>query len=600
MLNLKSNSSSNQKEKGLPLFVCVVCIIFFAWVFSICSIISLSWFCSFEEIVNWKAEKTPYFRDVLIQHDIPLLYNNYLLARSISILLWSIIIGVTCFIFLRRKKLLLCLQQFYDFAIEQRLDCKRAFLRLKTSEKLAFIFLLITSIGLRIYHFSYLPVHVDELMTYYSFVNEGFLLTSLYYPVPNNHVFFNYIFILFSKFINDPILAARIPSAIAFHLMLLMLFFGLLRYFKNYSIAFLSTAMCVFLFPSSVYAAEGRGYAVLSLMVVLAAFSLLLMIEKNRKETTFLFVPACVIGAWTVPVFFIPFLSLVSFGLWRSITDRNRLLFKWIMVSTCCVGVGVFISYLPVFLFSGISAVAANKTVVPVQDSNFFTYIYPIASAEILSFFAGIDTKGWVFFLLFGALALVIYWKGEERYQRWIQLSMLMLGMIFLYALVGRRFMFQRTVTYATYFLYPAVVTILVYATNSTIKSKLVRNVIVGCILICLPFLSYIQYQANVFEVHLLPSKYYNVLEQHISKAIQNEDKVYLAVSDSYVNLYGRYLEETKDMQFVDTLDKANMLIIEESLIGKFTKKELSAFRQTGYSPSLASFLNTLLFYERK
>jgi hypothetical protein len=599
---VSSSEAASQTDisAGGKVFATLVAVVFFTWLLTITIVISLSWVYSYAEIIAWKTEKTPFFLNALSDFNIPFRYSNYRLARLISIVLGILVIFIS-FVFLVKKKWIFnSLESLYTLLRQEGRKSLSAFAAQPAYARLLFGLLVSVSVVLRIFHFSYLPVHTDELMTYYFFVEKGFLLSTVFYPLPNNHFFLNYVIIFFRQFIDDPVLAGRISSAIFFHFLLLLLYVGILRYFRRPKIALLSLAMCALFFPASVYAAQARGYALLSLMLLVASFSLLYYLEKGRKEVLLFFVVASVIGACTVPVYLIPFMSLMNFWLIQAILQKSTASVKRMVLCGSAVALGVLVSYTPMFLFSGIDAVVANDTVAPSSSSRFYSYIFPVATAEILSFFSNTDTRGWLFFLVFGSTALIIYPKADHRYRCWMLLTFLMFIMIFIYAFLGRKFMFQRTVTYATYFLYPALAICLMYAINSLIRGKTIHRLLFTCLLLSVPVFGYYQYHDNTFEPSLLPSNFYKKVERFFKSAIADEKPVLLAVRQDYVHilLYARYLRENKGLLLVEKSDQAELVITDINVFDEH-KILLQDFRLLNEVPSNIEFLPKVFLYQK-
>ncbi|MDF9801213.1 hypothetical protein OKW21_006476 [Catalinimonas alkaloidigena] len=602
---LKARSQVEQHKKSLlaQAFIWIVLIVFSAWLLTINSMISLGWFFSFEEITAWKLDKTySFFKEGLRRFDKTITPASYQFSKYIAISMWMLTGGLFYLFFRFQNEVLSKISKAYLFCKKELQKSLQAFLKLSSLEQYGFWGAFLLSLVLRIYHYYYMPVHIDELMSYYFFVNKGVLLTSVYYPFPNNHLFFNYVFWFFSQFLNDPILAGRLPSIIFYHLLLLLLFMGLLRYIKSYAAALFSVLICVLLFPSSIYAVEARGYSLMSFLALVAGFSLLLAVEKKRREAFFIFVPACVFGACTVPVFFIPFMAFMMYGGMQAYLQRDLQLLARLLVSSLCIGVGVLLCYLPMFIFSGVEAVAFNEFVAPIKIERFYSYVYPVASAELLSYLAGTPNRGWIYFLIVSILGLILLFKADKRVKNWFFFTAFMLGSIFLYALLFRSFMFQRTITYVTYFLYPSVAIVVVFWVKRITQNQRARKVVFAFLLVVLSFVSYLEYQENSYEVTLLPNVYYDKLEAHINEAVRKEAKVYMGISSTYVHvyLYYQYLTEKYDKpaNITEEYQQADFLVLEA------TSYDASYFASHGFTqcdalPSKISFLYPLIICKK-
>ncbi|MFP4088986.1 MAG: hypothetical protein ACLFT3_01660 [Cyclobacteriaceae bacterium] len=579
----------------VSLVIVGILVLFYAVV---CCIISLSWFYSFEEITTWKTNKTPFFQEGLQRYDRSITTSAYQFSKYLAAVLW-VGLGFIIYFFVRyRGRFIYKIKQLSLFCSKEVVRSLQVIESLTKEKKYSFFFIIIISFGLRCYHYFYMPVHVDELMNYYFFVDKGFLLTSIYYPFPNNHVFFSYVYWFFSHFIDDPILAGRLPSIIFFHIMLILLFIGLSRYVKNYTVALFSVIFCAFLFPSSVYAVEARGYALLSLLTLLAAFSLLAGIEKKSKEAFVIFTIASILGAFTVPIFFIPFVSFMFYGTFQSLLQKDKMLFSNLIKSGIWTGLGVLLCYLPLFIFSGIESVTANETVLPIQAGNFYSYIFPVASAEILSYLAGTRTKGWLIFLIVGLLGLFMLPKSDQRVKNWFFLTAFILGTVFLYALLSRSFMFQRTLTYTTYFLYSSAAIVVFYWVKKIARRQIIRLIVSFALALMVLVISFFQYQHNVFEPSLLPTTFYNKLEEHFTKAVVDESSVFFGVTTEYIHvlLFYQYLTDKyhTDPKPVDEFQQADFFVIEADS-PDMNSYNLNKFSICDSLPSEVNFLVPLI-----
>ncbi|MEK6480741.1 hypothetical protein WJR50_24575 [Catalinimonas sp. 4WD22] len=538
----------------------------FIWLITYSSIVSLSWIYSFQEIVNWKVSKGSFLQGDSIKYDIPFRYENYQLARLLSIILWGIVLSLTVAFFYCKKTVFIELHKCFLLIIEQIKKSRQAYRNLQQYERALLVSILFFSVGLRIYLYFYLPPHFDELGTYFQFVDQGFLFINVFYPYPNNHVFFNHVYLLASLFTDDAILAGRLPSMIFFHALIVLLFIGILRLTKNVYAAFLSLIICVFYLPSSVYAVEGRGYMLLSLLLLVAAFSLLLALLNNRKEAFYIFIPASVLAAFTIPVFFVPFLGLMIFGVVYSLMLRKQNLFNSIIMSGICVGLGVLLSYLPIFLFNGIKAVAANETVASLHVPHFYTYNFPIATAETISFLVGTSTKGWIFFVVFGILIGLAIFKVNIKTKLWWYLSGSILSALFFYALVRRSFVLERSTSYNSFFIYSSFAIAIAYWLMRLVKSRRFIWSIMTILTAMIVYSSYFQYQYNLYEPHLLPCEYYIKTNKNINEVVKEHKTIFMDGDSlqTYPMLYYKYMITKSGLPSLeqDNYQEADVLIL--------------------------------------
>ncbi len=510
----------------------------------IAGIISLSWVYSYPEIIAWKMQKVDFLEGYFsMNFYLPTTFRNYQLARAISA---GLVVGlvVLSVISIRNRKWILKETSLLTALVNKVLKKSRAaYIDLTIAEKSLLILIFLISVCLRIFLYSYIPPHVDELTTYFQFVDKGPIFISTFYPFPNNHFFFNHIYFFSSILVDDILLAGRLPSTIFFHLLLILLFFGVLVYFKDIYAAFLSIIFCVLLFPASIYAVEARGYMLLSLLTLIAAFALLLAIETQKRQPFYIFVPACILAAYTVPVFFIPFMGIMIFGFATAFFTKNKELFLRLLISGLCVGTGVLLCYLPVFLLSGIGSVINNRFVTSLEVSDFYTRIFPIVTAEMLSFLAGIPTKGWVIFLLFGVSGVWVFLTSNTRLRLWLGLTVCIVGSLFLYALIRKSMMYERSATYNVYFLYTSFALIIFHFFDYFSRIRPYRRQVLLLLAGLLLPLTYYQYQYNRYENHLLPDPFYVKAHKVLDNAVAEKTPVYLGdeTLNSYRFVYYQY-----------------------------------------------------------
>lgn len=501
------------------------------------SVLSLSWFYSYPEIIAWKMQKVDFLKGHFSREFyIPTTFRNFQLARMISAVLWALVFSLTLLSIFYRKRIIGEFLRLLDLIYGITQKCQEAFNRLSVAEKAAFFLILILSIVLRIYLYFYIPPHIDELTTYFQFVDKGPIFISTFYPFPNNHFFFNHIYFLSSFLVDDILMAGRSPSMIFFHLLLILLFFWVLIYLKDKYAAFLCILLCALLFPSSIYAVEARGYMILSLLTLIAAFSLLLAIETQKRQALLMFIPACVLAAYTVPVFFIPFVGMMLFGFCIAFLQRNKSLFMQLIISGICIGFGVIICYLPVFMFSGLDAVIDNPFVTSLEASDFYSYIFPIVSAEMLSFLAGVPTKGWLIFTVLGTAGIWAFFKSNSKTRYWLGLTASVVVSIFLYALIRKSIMFERSATYNVYFIYSSVAVILFWVFDCFKTSSVRKAFLLIFALALVAPAAYMQYQYNRYENHLLPDPFYTKSRRILDDAVADNTPIYLG--DELLNKY--------------------------------------------------------------
>lgn len=146
--------------------------------------------------------------------------------------------------------------------------------RLSGPERLVAGALLLLVLGLRLFWFVNDTLSPDETLSYDTFVQEGRLAVTSFYPLPNNHVFSNFLAWLLTQLLpsQDVRLVMRLPSLLA-STAGTTLSLALLTHWRSFRVAALATALFSLAPAALTYAVAGRGYAVQLLCVQLAFFA---------------------------------------------------------------------------------------------------------------------------------------------------------------------------------------------------------------------------------------------------------------------------------------------------------------------------------------
>jgi hypothetical protein len=209
-----------------------------------------------------------------------------------------------------------------------------------------------------------LPFHVDERFTYLYFVSRGWLVSLAYYPGPNNHILFTLLCNATDLLLDDPFRTVK-GTALAAGGALLPVFWVAVRRHFGAAPAWLATAAFGAADQVFYYATQGRGYSLLALWTVVAAYAAVQIARKGaagRRPYGMLGV-GCVLGFYTVPVFLYPFAGLALY-LAAALARRGaRRQPGRLLVTGVGVGAATGLLYLPVVLVNGWGALAGNAWV---------------------------------------------------------------------------------------------------------------------------------------------------------------------------------------------------------------------------------------------
>lgn len=235
----------------------------------------------------------------------------------------------------------------------------QSFFELQKPQKALLVSTFCMIAGYRLYYLLETPLLVDEVFSYLHFVNKGFMVSSVFYPGPNNHVFYNQLCSLLGYFSDDPLLVMRLPVFLLGLMTSIILFIIVKKHF-DFPIAF--TAYILYSFSPNVtmYSVLGRGY-ILSVLFMLIFFVSVVNIirERDRAYYNIAFILSASLGFYTIPSFFYPFCSIVFFSVFFGLF-RKGIDVRWLIYNTLIVLVVINVLYLPVYLFNGFDAVFDN------------------------------------------------------------------------------------------------------------------------------------------------------------------------------------------------------------------------------------------------
>ncbi len=267
----------------------------------------------------------------------------------------------------------------------------------------------------RIYLLNRYPFNGDEALSFFTFINNGCLLTSCFYPEPNNHILYNLVAILFNQFIDNPLYVMRLPNVIINMILLGIIFIYLFKK-QNFTTAIIFLIAAGFSFSTSIFAVHGRGYMMVSLFAVLALISTIELVHNPTSKLAFFsLIVSCILGMYTIPIFTFIIVGLSLFLIYHAINHKNIRLFilKFFIYTTF----GWLILYTPTFLVSGFDAVFNNGLIY--QHTNlehYFFYIVPVASEEATNFIVGTFSKGYLVLLFVGSVMMLTYKKTNDAF----------------------------------------------------------------------------------------------------------------------------------------------------------------------------------------
>lgn len=300
----------------------------------------------------------------------------------------------------------------------------------------------------------------DETMSYDTFVQEGRLAVTSFYPLPNNHVFYNFLAWLLTPLLPGHVrLVMRLPSLLV-STVGTALSYALLTHLRSFRVATLATALFCLTPATLVYAVAGRGYGLQLVCVQLAFFAAiaLLTAPSYRRLAWTVFIVSSIVGLYTVPTYASP-LAALGTGLlgasWRLAPQQRWRFWGQLFFAGIIIGVTTVVLYSPVGCVSGWPRLLANRYLAPYPLAAFARTI-PAYLYEAASLVLGPARPALIgVAVLLGLTPLVLRrgrHTGRGPWLAWLCWALLIGPLVLMPA--QRVFMPARVLVYATYFLY--------------------------------------------------------------------------------------------------------------------------------------------------
>ncbi len=300
----------------------------------------------------------------------------------------------------------------------------------------------------------YYPLSTDEVASYDYFARQGPLAISSFYPIPNNHIFYNWLAWPLATLGWSPRFVMRLPT------LLLgtagsVAGYALLARRAGLRVATLATGL-VGLLPLWVYyAAAGRGYFVQLCFLQIgffAALELLRPVSAYRHLSWLAFVASSVLGLYTIPTYAYPLASLgLALGIGFA-TQRRWQHVAELAVATSVVATLAAVLYLPVGMVSGWPQLLGNRYVRGMRFADFYPLYRGRLNEQAAELFAvPLRAAGllWLGTALVGGLVIRRWYSGEIR--RLAGLAWLLLALPLLLMALQRVFPPTRTLLYVSY-----------------------------------------------------------------------------------------------------------------------------------------------------
>lgn len=310
------------------------------------------------------------------------------------------------------------------------------------------------------------PMSPDEITSYDSFVRQGAAAVASFYPIPNNHVFYNFTCWVVAQALPHHVLfVMRLPS-------LLVatagtgLSYALLAHFRNFRVATLVTALFDLTQLTLSYATAGRGYYLQLVCIQLSFFAVLGLVTARgyRRLGWAVLVTSSAVGLYTVPTYAAPLASLWAVLLvaglrWPS--RKQRPYYGQVFLAGAVVILLAGGLYTPVGTVSGWSRLLTNRYLAPHSFASFCrigrAYLYETAGMLLgpprPALVCGAAFLGLTPLVLLRARASRASWASPRgRWLAWGAWAMLVVPAVLM--LAQRVFIPARALMYTTYFLF--------------------------------------------------------------------------------------------------------------------------------------------------
>ena len=330
--------------------------------------------------------------------------------------------------------------------------------RLPASGQLLAAGLVALLVVVRGWYLLHYPLGTDEVASYDYFVREGPVAITSYYPIPNNHIFYNLLAWPLAEAGLSPRLVMRLPT------LLLgtggtVAGYALLARRTSLRLATLVVGL-VGLTPLWVYyAAVGRGYFTQFCLLQLGFFAVL---ELLRPATAYgrlswvAFIGSSILGLYTIPTYAYPLASL-ALGLGAGLLAQRR----WpevraLVVAGAVIVVVTLLLYAPVVAVSGWAQLTANRYVAAKTAAQFwpaFRAVLYETAAELFGPSLRLSGPAWLGAALLGA-AVVRRWLPAGPTRRLGLLTWGLLALPLLLMAAQRVYAPVRVLLYLTFFGY--------------------------------------------------------------------------------------------------------------------------------------------------
>lgn len=523
-------------------------------------------------ITSWLS-----IEDKIIQFKARLLTPQRFFILKISSLSFLILlIIVSIFIQNLFKKIISSCKEIINELLSILKTSKNLIQKLEITQKIIFTLVFSFIFGLKLYEIYQFPLMLDEVFTHTFFVSKGFLVSSSYYPGPNNHIFFsicgNFFYQIFFIFSYEPVIVLRLVSLLSSLFISTLLFVFCLK-----KLDFLASIHAVLIFnflsPVFLFSILARGYILQILLLFIAFLAISTLLEKkvNHKFYSFSYVISSALGFYTIPTFLYPFISLNLFCIILIFIKKNLAHLKLLILNNTVIVLLTLLFYSPIILFNGFESLVSNSWV---KSMTFFEVWQKTPSywLEVHNFFWNDYTVLGLFIWIF----LFLLFQHQSNLYKLLFVSFFLIPFILI--LVQKVLPFPRVWTYLSLIL------VLVWIfLNYNFKSNLVRKVSLYSSTVLILFLFFFKFQMNhkKTDYHTIAQK---ISHKNLKHAFINADtyavflEYELLKTNKKVFIEKSFFDSKTSYDWVILDKKQNNLILKKNYQLYFKNSEVLVF----------------------
>ena len=237
-----------------------------------------------------------------------------------------------------------------------------------------------------------------------------------YYMLPNNHLLYNFVNNLFSRFFSDSIFSGRLLSLAFYCAFGVGVFHALCRFTGKKTLSFLLALALISQFFVWGFSFQARGYELYLLFETGLVVSLFSWLRTGHKKWLFINAACAVCGYFCMPSFLYLHAAQLAFAVIYQLINRNFQPAFW-KYQAAALGVA-FLCITPALCFSGYDSMFNNIYVAPMSKikttAEFCSWMFPYFMPYVNHIFSDVVWHGTSFGLLLSVTPLALLLSGRR------------------------------------------------------------------------------------------------------------------------------------------------------------------------------------------